>query len=152
MFPTYSYRVSSGTSDPKKAWIVERHHEILRAQLRKSQTQLQAEGIEISMPMLLSEAVLAKSSLLATGTGTPYQSLYGRTPRLLPQIEDITGSSRTEDETGPDGSRAVHRLREISVGSAVSAIAERRLKLADHSRTPLAAEQLNLQVGDLVEV
>ena len=59
---------------------------------------------------VLSLAVLAKNALLATGQGTPYHSLYGRTPNLLPQIEDIVGEVRQDDETGIEGLRHVHRL------------------------------------------
>ena len=136
----------------KKAWIAERHHEILRTQLHKTQSQLAADNIRVPFTMMLAEAVLAKNALLSTGQGTPYQSLYGRTPRLLPQIEDITGDARMQDDTGSDGIRHVHRLREASVGSAVTAMAERRMKLASQSRTPLAGQQLQLHNGDLVEI
>ena len=135
-----------------KAWIVERHHEILRAQLHKTQSQLQVENIKCTFSDILSEAVLAKNSLLSTGQGTPYQSLYGRLPHWLPQIEDIVGDARMQDETGIDGLRHVHRLREVSVGSAVTAMADHRLKLANKSKTPLAGEQLELSTGDQVEI
>ena len=90
--------------------------------------------------------------MLSTGQGTPYQSLYGLVPRMLPQVEDIVGESRLQDETGIDGLRHVHRLREVSIGSAVTAMAEHRLKLADKSKTPLSGEQLQLTNGDMVEI
>eukprot|EP00959_Pyramimonas_sp_CCMP1952_P113287 2367765-Pyramimonas_sp.AAC.1 len=57
-----------------------------------------------------------------------------------------------QDESGMDGLRNVHRLREISVGSVVSAMAEHRLRLADKSRTPMAGDQLALTNGDSVEI
>ena len=72
-----------------------------------------SRNITVSFDLVLAESVLAKNALLSTGDGTPYQSLYGRTPRLLPQIEDLVGSSRQQDELGVQGSRAVHRLREV---------------------------------------
>ena len=71
---------------------------------------------------------------------------------MLPQVEDIVGESRLQDETGIDGLRHVHRLREVSIGSAVTAMAEHRLKLADRSKTPLSGEQLQLTNGDMVEI
>ena len=52
---------------------------------------------------------------------------------MLPQVEDIVGESRLQDEAGIDGLRHVHRLREVSIGSVVTAMAEHRLKLADRS-------------------
>ena len=78
----------------KKAWIAERHHEILRQQLHKTQSQLAADGIKLPFKSMLAECELAKNALLSTGQGTPYVSLYGRVPRLLPQLEDITGDAR----------------------------------------------------------
>ena len=102
--------------------------------------------------MILAESVLAKNALLSTGQGTPYISLYGRIPRLLPQIEDVTGDARMQDEWGSEGLRHTHRLRETSVASAVAAMAEHRIKMADKSRTPLAGEQLRLANGDQVEI
>ena len=98
--------------------IAERHHEILRAELHKTQTQMVVDGITALFEMILGESVLAKTAFLATGQGAPYQSLLGRTPRLLPQIEDVTGDARMQDGHGLDGFRHAHRLREISVGSA----------------------------------
>ena len=136
----------------KKAWIAERHHEILRDQLHKTQMQILAERVQISFPTLLAEAALAKNAMLSTGSGTPYISLYGRVPRLLPQIEDLVGGARQDDETVSESTRHVHRLREISVACAVEAMAARRLKLAEKSRTPLAGAQLNLKVEDQVEI
>ena len=136
----------------KKAWIAERHHEILRTQLHKTQSQLAADRIRVPFKATLAESVLAKNALLSTGHGTPYVSLYGRVPRLLPQIEDITGDARQQDEWGSEGLRHIHRLREVSVASAVTAMAEYRIKMAEKSRTPLAGEQLRLSNGDQVEI
>ena len=116
------------------------------------QLQALADGLQVSFRAILSEATLAKTSLLSTGDGSPYVSLYGRAPRLLPQIEDIIGEARQDDTEGTASTRHVHRLREISVASAVEAMAQRRLKLAEKSRTALAGEQLNLHNGDQVEV
>ena len=71
---------------------------------------------------------------------------------MLPQIEDIIGEARQDDEQGTSATRHVHRLRELSVASAVEAMAQRRLKLAEKSWTALAGEQLNLVNGDQVEI
>ena len=56
----------------KKAWVVERHNEILRHACHKCQTQLAAEGIEVRFSYVLSDAVFSKHALLSIGEGTPY--------------------------------------------------------------------------------
>ena len=127
----------------KKAWIAERHREILRASSTRCSCRHLQTDCKLGFRAVLSEATLAKNSLLSTGDGSPYVSLYGRVPRLLPQIEDIIGESRQDDTEGTASTRHIHRLREISVASAVEAMAQRRLKLAEKSRTALAGEQLN---------
>ena len=53
----------------KKAWVVERHNEILRNSLHKCQTQLAAEGIEIKLSHILADAVFSKNALLSIGEG-----------------------------------------------------------------------------------
>ena len=91
--------------------------------------------------------------MLSIGEWTPYVALLGRVPALLPQIEQIVGVAHLNDETGVDGSRHVHRLRETMVSSMVEALAERRLSLINRSGpTPLPGELLVLQPCDQVEV
>ena len=94
------------------------------------QLQIISEHIDVSFESVLAEASLAKNMLLSTGDGSPYVSLYGRVPRILPQIEDLIGESRLDDESGTSSTRHTHRLREISIASAVEAMAQRRLKIA----------------------
>ena len=48
--------------------------------------------------MTLVDAALAKNALVSTAQGSPYPSLYGQAPRLLPQITDVIGESRLDDE------------------------------------------------------
>ena len=79
----------------KKAWIAERHHEILRVQLHKTQSQLASDNINLDFEQVLAEAVLAKNCLLSTGEGSPYLSLYGRVPRLLPQLDGVNRRGQT---------------------------------------------------------
>ena len=112
-----------------KAWVVERHNEILRTALHKCQTQLAAEGIEIKFSHILADAVFSKNALLSIGEGTPYIALLGRVPSLLPQLEHIAGTAQLDDDTGIEGSRHVHRWRDIAVASMVEALVERRLSL-----------------------
>merc|ERR1711923_368509 len=108
-------------SKHKKAWVVERHNEILRHSCHKCQTQLAIEGHDIKFAHVLADAVFSKNALLSIGEGTPYIALLGRVPQLLPQLEHIVGTASMQDETGIDGSRHIHRLREITVSSMVEA-------------------------------
>ena len=66
-----------------KAWVVERHNEILRVALHKCQTQLAIEGHDIKSNHILADAVFSKSALLSIGEGTRYLALYGRVPPIL---------------------------------------------------------------------
>merc|ERR1711884_537346 len=137
----------------KKAWVAERHNEILRHALHKTQTQLAAEGISIKFSFVLADATYAKNALLTIGEGTPYIALYGRVPPLLPQIEHIVGTAHLNDETGIEGSRHIHRLREVTVASMVETLAAHRLSLINESGpTPLPGELLALRPGDQVEI
>ena len=79
------------------------------------------------------DAVCSKVALLSIGAGTPYAALLGRAPPRLPQLEHINGSTPLSDETGVEGSRHVHRLREVIVSSMVVALAERRLRVINQS-------------------
>ena len=63
----------------KKAWLVERHHEILRQQYHKTQSQLRADQGEhrsLSCETVLAECVLAKNMLLSIGEGRRRICLY----------------------------------------------------------------------------
>merc|ERR1711923_18011 len=125
-------------SKHKKAWVAERHNEILRQACHKCQTQLAAEGHDIKFAHVLADAVFSKNALLSIGEGTPYIALLGRVPQLLPQLEHIVGTAPLQDETGIEGSRHVHRLREISVSSMIETLAERRLTMINQAGpTPL---------------
>ena len=77
----------------KKAWVVERHNEFLRNASHRCRTQLAVEGINVKFSHVLVEPVYSKNALLTIGEGTPYISLFGRFPPLLPQIEHISGTA-----------------------------------------------------------
>ena len=79
--------------------------------------------------------------------------LYGRVPALLPHLAHVAGTSHLDDETGIEGSRNVHRLRELMVSSMVEALAERRLAMINQGGpAPLPGELLSLSAGDQVEI
>ena len=125
----------------------------MRNALHKCQTQLAIEGHEIKFSHALADGVFSNGALLSIGEGTPYIALYGRVPQLLPQLEHIAGTSHLDDETGIDGSRHVHRLREIMVSSMIEALVGRRLFMINQSGpAPLPGELLSLGTGYQVEI
>ena len=65
-----------------KAWVVERHDEILRNALHTCQTLLAIEGRDIKLSHALAGCVFSTPylALLSIGAGTPYIALYGRVP------------------------------------------------------------------------
>ena len=79
-----------------KAWVVERHNEILRTVCHKCLTQFAADGIEVKFSHVLSDVVFSKNALLSIGEGTLYIALLGRVPSLLPQLEHIVGTAPSQ--------------------------------------------------------
>ena len=81
-------------------------------------------GVGIKFQHVFADAVFSKNALLSIGDGTPYIALLGRVPPLLPQIEHISGTASLNDGTGIEGSRHIHRLREVTAPSMVDALVE----------------------------
>ena len=71
------------------ARFIERRGALTRESLRKIDTQLDQEFIDIPFPQRLSEAVFAGNALISINNAKPYQGLYGRVPNLLPDINAI---------------------------------------------------------------
>lgn len=135
-----------------KAWVAERHIDILKQQLRRSLARVREERVRVPFEHVLSECVLAKNIMLSVDGSSPYHALYGRVPRLLLDFEKVAGAS-AEDAVGglPGISRHSQRVREIAVGTMVSASAQRRVDRAMHDKTRPALESLELAVGDHVD-
>jgi hypothetical protein len=93
---------------------VERHHETLRQLIHRIQAQLKSEGIIVSIHDVVSEAIMAKNSLLVINGYTPYQAVLGRTPNLLLESES-PGISQLADNLGGKESKHASRLREVAV-------------------------------------
>ena len=124
------------------AHLVERHHELLRKQIKVLDDQATSEGLKVDFEFILSESALAKNCLLSIKGRSPYEALYGRVPPLL---------GTTTSETGIDDDRDASRMRELAVQSIVEATAQQRASLAERTKTRPAGELLELQTGDLVE-
>ena len=89
--------------------------------------------------------------MLTVGGSTPYNALYGRVPRILPGIDQIEEPGNGESPH-PGLISHTHRLREISVQAMIEGSARARLGRALNTRTTMAGQKLNLQVGDEVDV
>ena len=96
------------------ATLVERHHALLRKQLRVLDDQATAAGRKVDFSFILAESVLSKNCLLSIKGRSPYEALYGRVPPLL-----NTQGVETDKEDDRDSSR----LRELALQAMVEATA-----------------------------
>jgi len=134
------------------AQIVERHHAILRALFVKVEAQLAAEGIAVPFAVIVAECTLAKNVLTTIGGFTPYTALYGRSPPMMADFEPGSETKLDDSSGGVEGYSRHHlRLREVAVQSRVELTAKQRLTRALNSKTRVATEQLELEVGDQVD-
>ena len=76
------------------ASIVERHHAILRRQLRVLDEQATTEGLRASFETLLGEAVFAKNALFSLGGASPFEAVFGRTSPILGVVDAEAGDSQ----------------------------------------------------------
>ncbi|CAK0849180.1 unnamed protein product, partial [Prorocentrum cordatum] len=132
------------------AQIVELHQDILRKQLHLIDAALRECGIKIPFTRRLAKATFAKNAFLNIGEGTPYKALYRRVPLMLRDF-DRSGAQEIDDEDGLAMFRYSQRLREIATASIIEATAQARTERAAKARTGPVAEDLQLEVGDLVD-
>ena len=71
----------------QKAWVVERHNEILRQGIHRTEEQLKKDGIDFPAESALSMVTFMKNAITVIGNSTPYQAVLGRQPAMLPPIE-----------------------------------------------------------------
>ena len=96
------------------------------------------------------QAAFAGNALLGVAGSTPYAAVYGRVPRILPDISCVPAPN--ESRMGVPGSIGyVHRLREASVGAMVQASARARLSASWRTHSTQDGRQMNLKVGGEVE-
>ena len=135
------------------AAIVERHHQMLRDTVHKVTTQAQLEKLELPFPDALSESVFSKNSLMNIAGYSPFQSLFGRFPACLIDLE-TAGQSAIEDGKGgvAGASRHAIRVREIALEAMLASHAKARMQRAENSNSRPAGELLSLVPGDSVDV
>ena len=72
----------------QKAWLVERHNEILRKGLRCTESQLIKESVRATFDeQVLATVFFMKNSLTVVNSSNSYQALFGRQPAMLPPLE-----------------------------------------------------------------
>ena len=98
------------------ARYIERRGALLRQTLHVIEGQMKAEGIIVTFPMLLAEAVFAGNCLKYVGGVTPYQVVYGRQPSIMPPWAMET---ENPDIEGPANERTEARTREIAFQAMV---------------------------------
>ena len=88
---------------------------------------------------IVAEAVFCGNALLSINGSTPYNSVYGRAPNVLPGIEQLEAPDGAEP-AAPGMISHTHRLREISIQAMVEGSARARLGRAMNARTTIAAQ------------
>ena len=71
----------------QKAWLVERHNEILRQALHRTETQVKQESLISSFQWVLAIVTFMHNALICINGSTPYNALFGRQPPILPPLE-----------------------------------------------------------------
>ncbi len=127
------------------------NHDLVRQLMHRILSQCAREKLQISFADMLAEAMLAKNCLFQTGQVTPYEAVYGRRPPMLPESES-PGIAQVDNLTGTASLRHVSRLREIALQHMVESTAQKRMRRADNARSAPAGQQLQLQLGDLVDI
>jgi Reverse transcriptase (RNA-dependent DNA polymerase)/Integrase core domain len=133
------------------AHIVERHHQIMRDLIHKIKSQAETDGIDFRDSDIVAEATYVKNAMVTINKVTPYQAVLGRHPPLM---RDLEGSGTAEDQVGAQTgvSRHTMRLRELAIAAISEATAKARLARSESTNARLTAQQLDLQVGDAVDI
>ena len=133
------------------ARFVERRGALMRDILHRCDEQLLAEGItDTPIVLRVGEAVFVGNALISVNNSTPYKTLYGRVPNLLPDLlafpdEELQGLA------GPHTMRCAARLREIFVQKVVEGTASGRIGRTLNTRTLPTVAPTDYKIGYLVE-
>ena len=160
----YTDGESGFNSDSAKAWFkrkgielvtrapnqharfIERRGAILRHAMHTTEEQLIREGIEVRFTTLLADSVFAGNAMTFVGGVSPYNAVYGRQPRMLPDLQ-LPG----DDDHGEtlDGRRE-RRVREVALQNMIGATSTARVGRALKTRTTPSGAGLYNE-GDLVD-
>ena len=136
----------------QKAWIVERHNEILRRDLHGTEAQLLSEGIRVPFEQILAIVTFMRIALLVINGPTPYQGVFGRQTPILPPLEGGL-LSHTADHARPEtNARHEARIREVASIKIIESNAAGLVARADHSKTRGCIEIQGYTSGDQVDL
>ncbi len=137
----------------QKAWLVERHNELLREGLHVIETQMIKEGIKAPFEQILATATFMKNALTSVNGSTPYQAVLGRQPAMLPPLEGgYLGQIDDSHSRAGTNARQQARVREIAACAIIEATAKARLQRADRHHTRAAVELRQLEPRQLVDI
>ena len=136
----------------QKAWIVERHNELLRNGIHTTETQCLKEGIYNAFESTVAIVNFSLNALTVINTSTPYNAVLGRQPPMLPPIEGGYRNEMDEALNRP-GARHRHeaRVREIACTNIIEYNAKKRVERALAARTQHPIEAHEYQPGELVD-
>ena len=136
----------------QKAWVVERHNEMLRTGVHTTETQSLKEGIHLPFECTLAIVTFSLNSLTVINTSTPYQAVLGRQPQMLPPLEGGYLHERDPSLIRPGAMhRHEARVREIACTNIIEHHAKRRVERAHHARTQNPIEAYEYTPGELVD-
>ena len=136
----------------QKAWIVERHNEVIRRSLHKTESQLVKEALNVPFEQALATVIFMKNALTVINSSTPYQAVFGRQPALLPPMEGGHLGQVRSDARVDTNSRHDARVREIAAVNIIEATARARLDRADKTNTRAAVERFEYKPDDNVDI
>ncbi len=107
---------------------IDRRGALLRTTILRVVEQCKAESLDINFTHIMSESVFCGNALVSVNNTSPYNAVYGRAPRLLPNLE-------LGDTDSTDAAWQMDRIREISVQQMVEGTARTRASRALRTRT-----------------
>ncbi len=123
---------------------IDRRRALLRTAILRVIEQCKEESLDIKFSHILSESVFGGNALVSVNNTSPYNAVYGRVPRLLPNLE-------LDDMESTDAAWQVERIREISVQQMVEGTARVRTDRALRTRTLPAGEREEYKIGEQVD-
>jgi hypothetical protein len=137
------------------ARFVERRGALLRDQIHRVEGQLREVGLaDVPFSSVLAKLVFCGNAMLIADGSTPYNAVYGRVRSLLPVLPSISHVDAPDETTQPSPGliRHTHRLREVSIQAMVEGSARARPGRVMNTRATIAAQILNLKLGEEVDV
>ena len=129
---------------------IDRRGALVRGIINKMVSQLKVEKIKVPFEQVLAQATFASNALLTVNQSTPYNAVYGRVPKILPDINQPDAPNEGV-LSSPGLIRHTFRLREIAVESMVQETAKVRAERALNTRSLPAGQREDYKMGERVD-